>query len=244
MPNIKDELPQMEITDVVAYFGSVSRQRMSQLIGLFEGTHTHTKLIEARDTLKSVKKKRKPRKLPTQEQLNNRKCMSLWQAVNKRCNSAAFHKTQPSYADCTVGFSCYEEFKVWALSQRNFNTPGFELDKDILVKGNTVYSPETCTFVPRRVNQLLVRCVRHRSITKKSTPVGVSYHKRSGKYCASVNVNGKGNCLGYFDTAEAAFCAYKAAKESEIRRVVQEYRESLDRKTYDALMAWEVASTD
>lgn len=33
---------------------------------------------------------------------------------------------------------------------------GWHLDKDILLKGNKVYSPETCAFVPAKINSLLI----------------------------------------------------------------------------------------
>ena len=59
----------------------------------------------------------------------------------------------------------------------------YHLDKDILVKGNKVYSPETCCFVPQEINSLLVTSVRSRG----DQPIGVSYNKLTQKYEAYYN---------------------------------------------------------
>lgn len=45
----------------------------------------------------------------------------------------------------------------------------WHLDKDILVAGNKIYSPETCLFVPNRINSLLIRGVKTGPL-----PLGVS----------------------------------------------------------------------
>ena len=49
-------------------------------------------------------------------------------------------------------------------------------------------------------------------------PIGVSYHKRAKKYEAKCSINGKQTRLGYYNTIEEAFNAYKQAKENEIKK--------------------------
>ena len=48
----------------------------------------------------------------------------------------------------------------------------------------------------------------------KSGYIGVSYIKSRGKYMAQIYVSGKGKYLGFYDTAELAFEAYKEAKRA------------------------------
>jgi len=43
---------------------------------------------------------------------------------------------------------------------------------------------------------------------------GVCWHKHSKKWAAQISAFGRGKCLGYFDTLEAANAAYVAAKEN------------------------------
>lgn len=50
--------------------------------------------------------------------------------------------------------------------------------------------------------------------------------------------------LGYFDTQEEAFQAYKTFKESYIKQVANEYSYQLDPRAYQALMNYQVEITD
>ena len=55
---------------------------------------------------------------------------------------------------------------------------------------------------------------QNRTLNKNSSTgyMGVSYHKRDGKYQARIKVNNKKKHLGYFDTPEEAYQAYVEAK--------------------------------
>lgn len=46
--------------------------------------------------------------------------------------------------------------------------------------------------------------------------------------------------LGRFTTVEGAAAAYKTAKEAEIKRVAEEYRDVLDIRAYKALVKFQV----
>jgi len=50
--------------------------------------------------------------------------------------------------------------------------------------------------------------------SNKSGFMGVYFHKRNKKYQATIKAYGKQKHLGYFDTAESAFEAYKEAKRA------------------------------
>ena len=76
-----------------------------------------------------------------------------WYDMLKRCYSSRFHKQYSSYIGCSVSPEwCYfSKFRLWMENQK---WEGLELDKDILVKGNQVYSPDTCCFIPQAINVL------------------------------------------------------------------------------------------
>ena len=56
------------------------------------------------------------------------------------------------------------------------------LDKDILCKGNKIYSRDTCVFVPQRINSLFTKCDNARG----DNPIGVE-DLPSGNYRAYCN---------------------------------------------------------
>ena len=91
---------------------------------------------------------------PTKINGKTLKFYATWFRMLNRCYSEECHARQPTYVGCSV---CSEwlslsAFKVWYdIHYRD----GLALDKDILVKGNKVYSPEACSFVPGYINSLL-----------------------------------------------------------------------------------------
>lgn len=74
-----------------------------------------------------------------------------WMNMLKRCYSDNAQEKHPTYAGCTVSedWLTFSVFKAWMEMQE---WEGKELDKDLLIKGNKVYSPETCVFVTPMVN--------------------------------------------------------------------------------------------
>ena len=75
------------------------------------------------------------------------KCYKVWHSMMNRCYSKKYHSKFPTYQNCSVcnEWTYLSNFKRWF--DENY-VDGYVLDKDILVKGNKVYSPETCCFVP------------------------------------------------------------------------------------------------
>ena len=102
---------------------------------------------------------------------------------------------------------------------------GYQLDKDLLIQGNKVYSPNTCVFIPQSINLLLIE----RNASRGDYPIGVDFHKPSNKYRARCN-NGKGKLvyLGLFSTPQEASEAYKRYKYQLIANIATE---ALDRKS-------------
>lgn len=159
-----------------------------------------------------------------------------WANMLKRCYEDSFLKRNPTYVGCTVcpEWHDLQAFSEWLRAQPLWGKGKVDLDKDLLVKRNKEYNPETCLLVPERVNYLLVRPVREAGL-----PVGV--HKRGKRYSARCrDADGTYRALGVFATPEGAFSAYKAYKETAIKEVAEDYRGSIDPRLYSALMEYEV----
>lgn len=164
-----------------------------------------------------------------------------WHDMIHRCYNAEFHDRQPQYKGCTVCLEWlnYCNFKVW-YDQHKIQGMTLDLDKDILFKGNKVYSPETCCFVPHAINTLFLS----RKEARGEYPIGVSYEKEKKKFRACMAFMGKQIKLGTFDTAEAAFARYKEYKEDFIQDMAEQYRDEIPNKVYEAMMNWKIEIDD
>lgn len=140
-----------------------------------------------------------------------------WQNMLKRCYSEYTLEIQPTYKGCTVcdDWKSFSKFKAWMETQ---DWEGKSLDKDLLLPGNRVYSPDTCVFVTQRVNTFCGDCKKVRG----DYPVGVC-KVLGGKYKAQVkDGNGKTKFLGNFSTPEEAHQAWLKAKLELAKRLAAE----------------------
>ena len=167
----------------------------------------------------------------------------LWKHMLQRCYSDDFKKERPTYEGCQVSenFKSYEYFYEWCHEQVGFGNEGFHLDKDLLVKGNKVYSENTCVFIPQEVNTLLVKSTALRG----KHLIGVSWKKKDKAFVAKARKNkGKSEHLGIFKTEIEAFNAYKQAKEAFVKEQADKWKGKIDERAYNALMNYEVEITD
>lgn len=164
-----------------------------------------------------------------------------WHDMINRCYNAKFHERQPQYKECSVceEWLNYSNFKVW-YDQNKVPGMSLDLDKDILFKGNKVYSPETCCFVPHAINTLFLS----RKADRGSYPIGVYYDKDKMKYRAVMAFMGRQIKLGWFDTAESAFARYKEYKEDFIQDIAEQYKGKIPDKVYEAMMSWKIEIDD
>ena len=168
---------------------------------------------------------------------------NLWCSMLTRCYSEAYRKKRPTYEGCEVSdkFKSYEYFYEWCHSQIGFGVEGWHLDKDLLVKGNKVYSEDSCVFLPSEINSLLTK----RTASRGEYLIGVSWYSKSKTFIAQVNKNkGKPEHLGYFKTEIEAFNAYKQAKESFVKEQANNWKSEIDPRAYNALMNYRVEITD
>lgn len=164
----------------------------------------------------------------------------IWISMLTRCYDEKYLSKYPTYKDCTVSdtFKDFRLFREWFKSQVFID--GYVLDKDLLIKGNKVYSEETCCFVPEVVNLLIL----NNKSSRGDYPVGVT---KVGENRFRVRLNkgvGFVKHLGYFYTPEEAFQAYKEAKEAHIKVVAERWKDQIDHRVYNALINWSVSIDD
>ena len=173
------------------------------------------------------------------------KCYNTWCNMLKRCYSEEYHKKKPTYRDCKVcdEWLNFQNFAKW-YEENYYGIANEEmhLDKDILCKGNKIYSTETCIFVPQRINVLFTKSNKMRG----EYPIGINYYKKYNCLVTRCNTLEKRIHLGYFSLDEPfkAFTTYKNFKENYIKKVADEYKELIPQKLYEALYKYEVEIND
>lgn len=180
----------------------------------------------------------------------NTKAYSVWRGMLERTDSNKVGgRSLNAYKDVTVceEWLNFQNFAEWCERQdffgaKDINGESYALDKDIVVKGNRVYSPDTCSFVPRAINSLFISKPKY--FLKYYLPIGVTFCKRTGKFSAKFNSKNKCVNLGRFNSSDEAFQAYKHAKELHIKTEAREWKGRISVKVYEALIKWEISIDD
>lgn len=157
-----------------------------------------------------------------QKTVNGKRVMcdfyARWTLMLGRCYGNARRKLQPTYYGC---YTCDDwhklsNFKSWMESQ---DWKGKHLDKDILVKGNKLYSPETCVFVDSMVNSF----VTEKRSSRTNSDIGSSWNRQNSKYVGQCRnpFTGRNEFLGYFHNSYDAHLAWKRRKH-ELALVIAE----------------------
>lgn len=167
----------------------------------------------------------------------NTQAYKIWKHVLSRCCSETFKKKHPTYYDCTIceEWLTFSNFKRWF--DENYIV-GWDIDKDVITKGNKVYSPQTCCFLPTEINRALGLSRNARG----NNPIGVRNFRNH--YKVNIILHNKSTHIGVFKTKEEAFYAYKQAKESYIKSLADKYKTKLKSDAYNALMNLTIEITD
>ena len=161
----------------------------------------------------------------------------------ERCYSLKKHEKFPTYKGCVIDkrWHNFQNFAKWFKENYNSETmQGWHLYKDILVKGNKVYSPETCCFVPFEINTLILTNKGKRA----SLPIGIISSKNKKSFISRFNILGIKKHIGVYSTVEEAFEAYKEAKENYIKEFADKWKDLIDSRVYQALQEYQVEITD
>lgn len=159
-----------------------------------------------------------------------------WHKMLQRCYDKKHLDNHPTYIECYVckEWLFFSNFKRW-FDDNYVN--GYALDKDILFKGNKVYSPDTCCFVPQEINSLIIS----QKMKRGELPIGVTKHFNKYKMSHAAS-----KTYGLYNTKEEAFEAYKQTKELYIKEIAQKYYNDgkITQRIYDALVHYQVDITD
>lgn len=152
-----------------------------------------------------------------------------WVGMLARCYNTIYHKTHPTYKDCSVcdEWLNFQNFAKWFNENYNSETmDGFQLDKDVMISNNKIYSPETCCFIPNEINILFIKP----KTNKYNLPTGVT--KTHNKYTARITYLNKTLHLGSFSNVEEALLKYNTIKKEHSINIVNKYKSLLKPDVY------------
>lgn len=152
-----------------------------------------------------------------------------WCAMLGRCYSKKYHERQPTYKGCTVceEWKYFSNFREW-MEQRNWQDR--DLDKDFLSEGNKIYGPDTCVFIPSKMNAFIIASSRAKGLY----PIGVRYmnkskgmiNERAKPYRSVIRdqIGGRIN-LGCYSTPEEAHQRYLVEKLKQCMDYIEEFKD-------------------
>lgn len=140
-----------------------------------------------------------------------------WKDMIRRCYDDKFHIKNRTYIGVTVceEWRSFMAFREWWLEN---HVDGYELDKDLTIIGNMVYSPKCCTYVSKLINSIMSDCAASRG----NLPIGVSKASRGEKFEARVHDPIKKRLvhLGTYDDSVSAGRSWVAAKIKIVESVM------------------------
>lgn len=132
-----------------------------------------------------------------------------WHSMLVRCYSSKCQAARPTYIGCSVApeWLSFMAFRAWMIKQ---DWQDRDLDKDLLFPGNKVYGPNTCVFISHRLNTFTT----DRAAARGEWPLGVNWHKATGKFVAQCcnPFTGKQESCGYFTCPAEAHEAWRKRK--------------------------------
>lgn len=155
-----------------------------------------------------------------------------WANMIQRCYYDKVHEYKPYYAPCTVceEWLNFSNFKVW-YDENNIAGKKFDLDKDILVQGNTEYAPDTCALVSHYTNTIF---------ESRSIKNNIVENSKTGMFDVSMSLLGKKMNVGSFGTKEMAQKELFEYKKDYIRQYSRKSKNKVPGKVYQAMMNWKV----
>ena len=160
------------------------------------------------------------------------KCYKVWQSMLQRCYDSKYQEREPTYKWCIVEdyWLNFQNFAEWYYENYyELENEVVHLDKDILHKGNKIYSHENCIFVPKGINNLFTKRQNYRG----NLPIGVCLKDKG--YIAQCSNGRKQIKLGTYPTPEEAFQVYKTYKEQIIKDTIDLYEGIIPEPQYSRL---------
>jgi hypothetical protein len=154
----------------------------------------------------------------------------IWYDMIRRCYNEKRQEIQPTYKGVTV---CEEwhNFQNFAKWFEDKYIEGFHLDKDILAKGNKVYSPDTCCFVPQQINNLFLKA-------KKTDTKRLGILQVNKSYVVRVSTIHGRAYIGKFSTLKEAQKAYSNGKKIHAKELAEFFKDKIEDRLYKALITY------
>ena len=160
-----------------------------------------------------------------------------WNSMFDRCYKETDKNRTYRGTEVSEEWYCLQDFGKWFDTNLWSNDCTF-LDKDILFKGNTTYSPETCILVDNYINCFFA----YKKEKESNLPTGV-IQETENSYRAHLNHRGENILRQWVKTPQEAFIIYKNAKEKLAKEIAEEYNLKYDnfpKRLYDALYNFRV----
>ena len=145
----------------------------------------------------------------------------------QRCYDKDVHKKyKPEYKDKSVceEWLNYSNFRIWF--EEHYvpcKNNQIDLDKDLLVQGNKVYSPETCVFLLHYQNTMFERSAKDKI-----------YENEDGTFVIG---GGKKKTYATLKEAEDIVCE---RNQNRIESVAEKCKGSIPMCAYEAMLNWDV----
>lgn len=163
------------------------------------------------------------------------RAITKWKSMMSRCYDEKYLETKPTYRGCEVDKDWWDfrNFSSW-YSEVEFNGDDWQLDKDLVLKGNKIYCKEFCVLVPRELNILLV----NPGNKIHDLPMGVT--PRNTGYVAQCQVNGKQISSKTMGDPVDCFLWYKKVKEMHVKERAEFWKGKIDPRVYERLITFKV----
>ena len=162
------------------------------------------------------------------------KAYRCWTQMLTRCYNEKSKAKRSTYMDCEVcdEWLNFQNFAQW-YSEHYYEVDNDKmcLDKDIVVKKNKIYLPQTCIFVPNRINVFFLNNAKNRN----DLPLGLYY--RNGKTITS-------RVTGRKTTVEEGFLLYKRHKEEELISLIRSYGNQIPLRVQNIILNYKIEITD
>ena len=165
----------------------------------------------------------------------------IWKGMIRRCyniNDLNYHRYGGKGIVVCNEWHDFKNFKNWYISNYRFDLADkgiiLHLDKDLLSKNNKIYSPNTCIFLPKKINVFLA----NKQYNNKSGYTGVSWDKKSKKWRTTINDfdTHKKKHLGFFEDIEKANEVYEKQRRLEAEKA-KNYLKNLGGYSLDVIEA-------
>lgn len=151
-----------------------------------------------------------------------------WRGMFKRSYCSKTHTRQPTYIGCSVDerWHNFQVFAEWYVNQPGY-TERWDIDKDLLIKNNKVYSEESCLLLPRPINALLTLADY---VGDRFLPRGI-YIRESGKYRVELGNDGPNRITKTVTSIKEAIVLRNAYTQQRIAEIADKYNDVIPEHT-------------